>query len=415
MRRTKSVIVLTMLAGAMLIVSTCAKREPVEEGQSKLKFKSVSNQDDVLVGLSAQYLYGTKDKPSELKDLPKGLTAVYACFLAELAGRSTPAVLDSYGKPERSRLYVDTNGDGCLSNEKSYRPKIIKHSKHIATEYKFGPIVMKSRGVEGELVTRFYATAYGTRLAFFPAGYQIGKVGLGKNTYTVAVVDGNLDGRYDKVFSLPLRDPYCPGCDLFVIDLNRNGKKWHYSLSGPSEVMPLARMLKLKNTYYGIDVAPDGTSIAFKKVQPEFGTLDVGGANVKLKLWSDAAEQYLFGSEESWQIPPGTYSARFIELNEIDSERNAWTFRSYSDAGSLHDFEIRTGQTTSFKIGPPFSIKTEAKQVADRVSIGLKLEGCAGERYSLPVMKGGKRLPAPTFKIFSESGKVLVPGQFEYG
>jgi hypothetical protein len=215
--------------------------------------------------------------------------------------------------------------------------------------------------------------------------------------------------------SLPLEDSYRHGCDIFAIDLTRDGKKWLYSSYWSSEIMPLARMVKVYDTYYGIDVAPDGTILELKKVQPKLGTLDFGVANVKLKLWSDAADQFLFGPEGSWPLPAGSYSALFIELNEIDSSQNAWTFKSYRDTGPLHDFEVRAGETTSFKIGPPFLVKTDVKQVADRVLIGLNLEGRAKERYRLPVLKGGRRQPAPEFKIVNESGELLASGQFKYG
>jgi hypothetical protein len=282
-------------------------------------------------------------------------------------------------------------------------------------EYKFGPILAKSRDTEAEFETKFYAMTYnGQQLILHPSGYRVGKVRLDKNTYKVVVVDGDLDGRYDKVFLPPLGESYRPGCDIFAIDLTKDGA-WQFSSFWASEVTPVAKMLKLHNTYYGIDVAPDGTTLELKKIQPVFGTLDLGGANVKLKLWSDTVEEFLCGSDGKWQIPAGEYSALFIELNEIDSERNAWTFRSYRDTGSLRDFKIQAGQTTALKIGPPFTIKTDVRQVADRVSIGLRLDGRAGERYSLPVMKGGKRLPAPAFKIVNESGKELESGQFQYG
>ncbi|OHB78684.1 MAG: hypothetical protein A2Z25_11670 [Planctomycetes bacterium RBG_16_55_9] len=411
----RKAILFTALAGIVLIVWTRAKREPVEEGRCNLKFKSVSKQDNMLVALATQYLASTTDKPSELKDLPKGLTADYVYFLAQLAGRNTPAVLASYSRLERSALYVDMDSDGLLSDEKPYRVKVTELPRPRGKEYKFGPILMKSRDEEGEFEIAFRATTYnGQQLILNPSGYRLGKVRLDKSTYKVAIMDGNLDGRYDKTFSPPLGESYRPGCDIFAVDLTKDGA-WQFSSYWASEVTPLARMLKLYNTYYGIDVAPDGTTFDFKKIQPELGTLDFGGSNVKLKLWSDAAEEFLSGSDGKWQIPVGGYSALFIELNEIDPERNAWTFRSYRDTGSLHDFEIRTGQTTSFKIGSPFSIKTDVKQVADRVLIGLKLEGCAEEQYILPVMKGGKRLPTPAFKIVNESGEVLTSGQFKYG
>ncbi len=414
MNAVRKAILFIVLAGVALTVWTCAKREPVEEGPVGLKFKSASDQDKMPLGLATQYLTRTADKPHELKDLPKELTADYTCFLAKLAGRSTPVVLGSYSKKAHSVLYVDTNGDGRLSDEKPYHVKVTTLPKPRGKEYKFGPILMTSHDGERQFETRFYATTYGTGLALCPAGYRVGKVRLGENTYKVAVVDGNLDGRYDKVFSPPLGESYRPDCDIFAIDLTKDGA-WQFSTYWSSEVTPLAKMLKLHNTYYGIDVAPDGTSIELKKVQPELGTLDFGGANVKLKLWSDSVEEFLSGSDGKWQIPAGKYSALFVELNEIDSERDAWTFRGYRDTASLRDFEIRAGQTTTFKIGPPFTIKTEARQIAHRVSIGLKLEGCAGEQYCFPIMKGSRRQPTPTFKIVDESGKVLVSDRFKYG
>lgn len=414
MGEVKKVILFITFMGIALFVSTCAKREPVEEGRVSLKFKSVSKQDGMPLGLTTQYLARTTDKSQELKDLPKGLTTDYAYFLTKLAGRSTPIILGSYSKKEHSVLYVDTNGNGRLSDEKPYRVKVTTLPKAKDKEYKFGPILMTSRDGERQFETRFFATTYGTGLALCPAGYCVGKVRLGESTYKLAVVDGDLDGRYDKVFSPPLGESYRPGCDIFAIDLTKDGA-WQFSSYWASEVTPLAKMLKLHNIYYGIDVAPDGTTIELKKVQPELGTLDLGGTNVKLKLWSDTVEEFLCGSNGKWQIPTGKYSALFIELDEIDSERNAWTFRSYRDTGTLRDFKIDAGQTTSFKIGPPFAIKTDISQSADRVSIGLGLEGCVRERYHFPILKGGKRQPSPTFKIVDESGKELLSDAFEYG
>jgi len=416
MSRAQKVILFIALTLAVVIVSMYAKREPVEDGRCRLKFKAAAKHNEAILALAKQILSSSTDKPSELTDLPRDLIADYVYFLAELAGRNTPVILGSYSKLDRSMLYVDTNGDGRLSDEKPYRPKITEIPETNGKEYKFGPIVMKSLDAEGEFETKFYAKTYsGWQLVLHPSGYRVGKLRLNKNTYKIAVVDGNLDGRYDGTLSLPFEDSYRPGSDIFAIDLTRDGNKWIYSSYWSSEIMPLARMVKVYNTYYGIDVAPDGTILELTKVQPKLGTLDFGSANVKLKLWSDAADQFLFGPEGSWPLPAGAYSALFIELNEIDSSRNAWTFKSYRDTGPLRDFEIRAGETTSFKIGPPFSVKTDVKQIRDRVIIGMKLEGCAKEQYRLPVMKGGRRQPAPAFKIANESGEVLTSGQFKYG
>lgn len=413
MGEVKKAILFITFVGIALFVSTCAKKEPVEEGRCKLKFASISSQNDVLVALATQEIAGTKDKPSEIKDLPPRLTTGCVYFLAKVIGKSIPMVLAYYNRLEYSILYMDTNGDGRLSDEKPYQPKIENRSRY---KYVFGPFLCKSHDSEGDHQTEIYATTdHGQFLSLQPSGYRTGKVRLGENTYKVAVIDGNRDGRYDKIFSLPTDKTDLIGCDVFAIDLNQSDKKWHLSLFERSEIMPLGRMIKVQNSYYGINVAPNGTTLELKKIEPEFGTLDFGGANVKLKLWSDTGDHYLFGSEGCWQLPAGIYKALFIELNQTDTERNVWTFSGRPKAGPLHDFEILPGQTTSFKIGPPFTIKTDVRQVTDRVLIGLKLEGCAEEQYTGPVMKGGKQLPTPIFKILNENGKVLTSGHFEYG
>lgn len=414
MRGVKKAILFIAFMGIALIVWIFTRGEPLEQGRCRLKFKAVSKHDEMLVALATQDLISTKDKPPELKDLPEGFRADCVYFLAELVGKSTPMVLGYYNRLEYSILYVDTNGDGRLSDETFSRPKIKKRSNY--KEYVFGPFLLKSHDSERGSQTEFYATtANGRYLSLQPSGYRFGKMRLGKDAYKMAVMDGNFDGRYDKMFSLPVEKTYRLGCDIFAIDLSNGDKQWHLSLINRSEIMLLGRMVKVQDAYYGIHVAPDGTALELKKVEPEFGTLDFGGANVKMKLWSDTGDHYLFGSEGQWPLPAGRYMALRIELNEIDSERNVWTFSGRPKAGPLHDFEIRPGQTTPFKVGPPFSIKTDVRPFADKVSIGLSLEGCTGAQYRFPILKGGKRQPVPAFKIVDEFGKELFSGAFEYG
>jgi len=229
----------------------------------------------------------------------------------------------------------------------------------------------------------------------------------------VAVVDGNFDGRYGKIFSTPIKNIWRPGCDSFAIDLNRNGRL-DWALYERSELTPLSRMIKIEDTYYSIDVATNGTALELKKVEPEFGILDLGGADVKMKLWSDAAEQNITGSEENRRLPAGKYRTIFIELNQKDSSGNRWTLTS-SRAGKLEDFEIRPGRKSSFKIGPLFQIKTTAQRSSNNVLIGFDLEGQAGEQYRADVGRNGIRVSPPVFKIIDESGNVVDTGRFKYG
>lgn len=66
--------------------------------------------------------------------------------------------------------------------------------------------------------------------------------------------------------------------------------------------------------------------------------------------------------------------------------------------------------------GLPLAIRTDMRRDgSDRVSVGLTLEGRAGERYSPQVSKDGERLAAPEFTVVDEAGQTAFKGRFEYG
>ena len=68
------------------------------------------------------------------------------------------------------------------------------------------------------------------------------------------------------------------------------------------------------------------------------------------------------------------------------------------------------------KAGPPILVKTDVQKVGEReVSIGLILEGQAGEQYRPAVTKNGTTLSAPKLRIVNEAGQVVVQGDFQYG
>ena len=67
------------------------------------------------------------------------------------------------------------------------------------------------------------------------------------------------------------------------------------------------------------------------------------------------------------------------------------------------------------KLGPPLLVKTDMRVKNFDVSIGLTVEGQAGEKYAGGAEKNGKRLPPPKLKIIDEAGEIIDSGQFEYG
>lgn len=66
--------------------------------------------------------------------------------------------------------------------------------------------------------------------------------------------------------------------------------------------------------------------------------------------------------------------------------------------------------------GLPLTVRTDMRRDStDRVSVGLIIEGRAGERYSPQISKNGERLPAPEFTVVDEAGQEAFKGRFKYG
>jgi len=127
-------------------------------------------------------------------------------------------------------------------------------------------------------------------------------------------------------------------------------------------------------------------------------------------------------------VAAGAYRVVAMGLERTDPEGVKWTVYGYPGTVQKNGMiELKAGEVTALKIGPPLVAKVDAEvlffgQSVDAagakgriVSLGLGIEGQGGEAYYPGAAKNGKELPAPTFKILDEAGKVLAAASFEYG
>ena len=106
-------------------------------------------------------------------------------------------------------------------------------------------------------------------------------------------------------------------------------------------------------------------------------------------------------------LPESAQGIVFSSLAATDSSGDKWTLGL---AGVPP--QARDGDT---KPGAPLSVKADVQGYGRSISIGLRIQGQAGEVYQPGAAKNGRQRPAPTFKVFDESGTVLGSGSFEYG
>jgi len=410
-------ITVTFLVGGLLGVLLI--REPVEEGRCKLVRREVKPSSE-LARLASQVLEPRTSRPQGLQDLPAGFDN--PCFY-ELRSDGKPILL-AVNLSEEPILCLDMDGDGILSEEQRFPSARVCEIKGFAESWRFGPITLVS-GADSNRANSsgFYLNCYPREAIVRPVSFLTGKLKLEGATYRVLVADGDCDGCFHSILSWPFAGHWqLPGADVFAIDLNRNGefdRVWSSPVA--SEIVPLGRLVRVGETYYAIEIAPDGTSLALSKTEPQFGTLAIepNNATAQLKLWSDAASQCLQGRQ--WQLPAGKYQGIHADIQMKDAAGDVWSFSCDLGApvpyplGALKFFTIEPGQTTRLRFGPPFVVTTEVQQNGPEVSVCSVLSGCGGERYKSSVQRNGQRLPEPTFKIVDEKGTVLVADKFQYG
>jgi hypothetical protein len=205
------------------------------------------------------------------------------------------------------------------------------------------------------------------------------------------------------------------GETYLAIDLNQDGRLEPPGASA-SETFDLLPALHVKDTYYSVLAAPDGSSIALAKAEPDFGTLDTGCADLGLALVGEYGFRELSGSGGKWRIPAGWHATTGATLNRSDGAGTPWSLHGVSSWGRLARFDIRAGQTFSLRAGPPLSVKVHPSglQPNGMVHLALALVGQAGEDYNAAPKRGGVPQP-PRFRVLDEAGRTLGSGVFNPG
>ncbi len=378
------------------------------DGTFPLQYQQLTDPSHACAVKARQFLHRGVER------VPAGLKPGFTCYSARTPGRTSLLVALDPSNP--SHCYADTDGDGDLSDE-SPLPRGGTRRQGTTSVYQLGPVFVQARGAEAgsrsALRVEVYKAPIGSpSVAVYPAGVMSGRVTLGGRTYQVGVVDGDYDGRYDGVLSASSGPT---GGDWLAIDLNGDGRI-DGDIYGAGEIMPLPKMIRVNGTYYGIEVAQDGSAISLLRTEPDVGVLDIGYPHAELTLLSDSGPYRLSGNGGRWQLPAGQYFTTSVRMSSTDSRRDTWTLQGEGNTGRLASFGIRGGETLSLRAGPPLTIKTEARSVGTGlVSIGCLVAGQAGEEYLPGVQKNGRLQKAPKFKIIDERGRTGVSDSFEYG
>jgi hypothetical protein len=236
-------------------------------------------------------------------------------------------------------------------------------------------------------------------------GSFAGDVTLDGRSYRVRVIDANEDGDFSDVVTMPIDTDREPKCDMM---------EFPFQSERPT-VFPLPRMLWVRGKYYTVSVAQSGESITLTQTEPQMGTLAVPDPAVGLTLFGENGYFDLAPNIDGmWALPVGKYVAMGTRLEKTDALGAKWTLGNGSFSGLKGNFEIRSGESSVLKAGPPLSGK--AQVLAERrrqLGISVVFRGQGGEEYIGYFQASGMK--EPTLKILNEEGRELASGKFEFG
>ena len=368
-----------------------------------LTYQDFKDASDQLAGIGKQWTNRLGTTPP-VKGAPGDLSDKAAYFRVQMAGKRVLFVVDPADPP---KLYLDSDVDLDFSDEKA-----VTGEKTGEEQCRFGPLTIKDPkdkdGRELRLAVMVYIqNGYPTYAMLTAPGSYAGTAKLGDKEYTIALVDGDLDGRYGGAGARP----GAQGQDILAIDQNQDGR-----FQGEAfEIMPAGAMARVGGAYYDLVVEADGSAVTFTPSSLPLGTLKVASPTVELALTSPKGYLPLEAGVGSWSVPAGTYTVASLRLTTTDKDGNRWTLDATRLPGDLARVTIEAGKETVISFGPPLTLKLDVTTNQRNVSVTPTLAGQAGEPYLAAATKNGEQLGAPKVRIVDEKGKELHTGTFAYG
>jgi hypothetical protein len=150
----------------------------------------------------------------------------------------------------------------------------------------------------------------------------------------------------------------------------------------------------------------------------EYGTVKTADKNVAVEFNFDG-QKAVFTSKEK-RIPAGDYNAKEVNVM-VRSKSGVYTFQPYVRTGQIaYTLSVTKDEATELGWAPPFTFKpiryqSSVKDGIKTIPIGFSMTDKNGASFMHEIKIGSKTVPAPSFQIEDETGKVLASGKFEYG
>ncbi len=345
------------------------------------------------------------------------------------------------------RLYFDRDGDNDLTDEKPLKGRpIVSGPDAGVPRYMVFPTVRVGAVIEGRelayhiriAAARSYARLFLNRLGgalevpayAVSACYYEGRVELGGKPVRVALLDTDVDGRFDARSHLPEGQRAPTRGDALIIS-ERAGQPIKPQKSGAAARRMLGRYLALGDEWYEVQVAPGGASVTVGAEKPDVGVVQARQPSAEVRLANADGVHDLRMDAEGARVPIGAYQVLSCTLHETDGQDREWALTCYPANPGPTAIEVSAGKTTQLPFGAPllWSLTVDTERQVPRPGIvrrgetdtlvpavyfSMRLAAQGGMRVS-GMTVNGEQPPKPRLTIKDAAGNAVHEVAFEYG
>ncbi len=363
-----------------------------------LQYHSARETREVVGSVGSQSLRMSADKPQGV-ELPEfnqdaPLFTKWSSPMVE-KGYLWLALDGSQKNGAHDLLYIDSNGDGNLSDEEATRA-YRSEGEHAY----FGPVKVVFQTEDGPVIyhLNFRLCDHGRAILYASSGgWYEGPITVGGEQKHCVLIDYNANGVFNDKSE-----------DFSQSDRIRIGKK------DERGSVFVGNYIEIDGKLYRPEIGRDGANIALAVAEDViFGNIQLPESIKEFAAGGENGQFSIKLEKGSGKLPVGKYRIHHWSTERKGDKGNTWKLVGNRFTGNKGLFDVtQTGQV-NLTVGEPIISKLEVKKKNNAYSFNQNMTGRLGE--NIEITRNGTRPQAPKLHIKSDDGSYKQTFSFEYG
>ena len=292
-------------------------------------------------------------------------------------------------------LYIDSNGDGNLSDETA----VMAYRSTQSSTY-FGPVKVIFQIEDGpvtyHLNFQFYGSDDNKRLYASSGGWYEGDITVNDVKKHCVLFDGNANGTFND-----------KSLNAWESDRIRIGE------SSSQDASFVGNYIMIDDKLYEPQIARDGACITLAEAKDvKYGLVRLPESVTQLSAGGENGSFIVKPENETASLPVGKYRITNWIVERKDDKGTQWKLQA-AWSGGKGDFEITKAKEATLDIGEPIQSSLTSSLREGIHYFSQSLNGRDGERITLT--RNGAQPQAPKLNIKSKDGTYDRTYSFSYG